>query len=145
MENQLTKNFTLNELTYSSTAEKNNISNTPNRLEYSNLKMLCEEILQPIRDKWNKPIKVTSGYRSPALNVKVKGSGTSQHTKGEAADIEAMNGENSKLFRMIEAMLNNGEIEVGQLIWEKGDQHCPDWIHISLPMLHKKNQILYMY
>lgn len=143
MENQITANFTLNELIYSSTADRYDIDNTPSRMEYNNLKRLCEEVLQPIRNKWKKPIRVTSGYRSPALNVKVKGSGTSQHCRGEAADIEAANGENGKLFHIIEAMIHNGEIEVGQLIWEKGDQHNPDWIHISLPY-HKKNQILHL-
>lgn len=142
MENQLTTNFTLAELTYSSTAERYKIDNAPSQMEYNNLKKLCKEVLQPIRDKWGKGIKITSGYRCPALNVKVKGSGSSQHCKGEAADFEPMNQENGKLFHIIEAMIHNGEIEVGQLIWEKGDEHNPDWIHISLPMAHKKNQIL---
>lgn len=143
MENQLSKNFTLRELTYSSTAEANDIDNTPGTFEYNNLVKLCKEVLQPIRDKWGKPIIITSGYRSPALNVKVKGSGLSQHCKGEAADFEAANGENGKLFHIIEVMIHNGEIEVGQLIWEKGDEYNPDWIHVSLPY-HKKNQVLHL-
>lgn len=141
MENQLSKNFTLSELARSSTADRYKIDNTPGQFEYDNLKKLCEKVLQPIRDKWGKPIVITSGYRSPQLNVKVKGSGTSQHCKGEAADFEAASGENGKLFHIIEAMIHNGEIEVGQLIWEKGDEYNPAWIHISLPY-HKKNQIL---
>ena len=144
MENQLTANFTLNELIHSSTADRYDIDNTPSQFEYNNLVKLCKEVLQPVREKWKKPIIVTSGYRSPALNVKVKGSGTSQHCRGEAADFEAANGENGKLFHIIEAMIHNNQIEVGQLIWEKGDEHNPDWIHISLPMLHKKNQILHL-
>lgn len=142
MENQLTTNFTLAELTYSSTAERYKIDNTPSQFEYGKLKKLCEDVLQPIRNKWGDGIKITSGYRCPALNTKVKGSASSQHCKGEAADFEPMNQENGKLFHIIEAMIHNGEITVGQLIWEKGDEHNPDWIHISLPMAHKKNQIL---
>ena len=137
MEEQITTNFTLNELIYSSTADRYDIDNTPSRMEYNNLKMLCENILQPIRDKWKKPIRVTSGYRSPALNSKLKGSATSQHCKGEAADIDCEN--NERLFNIIISMINNNEIEVGQLI----DEKKYSWIHISLPY-YKKNQVLHL-
>ena len=137
MENQLTKNFTLRELTYSSTAEANDIDNTPGTFEYNNLKRLCEEVLQPVREKWGKPITVNSRYRSPQLNSKLKGSATSQHCKGEAADIDCEN--NERLFNIIISMINNNEIEVGQLI----DEKKYSWIHISLPY-HKKNQVLHL-
>lgn len=137
MENQITANFTLNELIYSSTADRYDIDNTPSQFEYNNLKRLCEEVLQPIRNRYGEPIKVTSGYRSPQLNSKLKGSATSQHCKGEAADIDCEN--NERLFNIIISMINNNEIEVGQLI----DEKKYSWIHISLPY-HKKNQILHL-
>ena len=142
MENQLTEHFNLNEFTYSTTAAAAKINNNVGTFEYNNLKKLCEDILEPIRQKWDIPIRITSGYRCPELNRRLKGSATSQHTKGEAADFESQDDCNGKLFHIIEAMIHNGEITVGQLIWEKGDEHNPDWIHISLPMAHKKNQIL---
>lgn len=142
MEKQLSKHFMLKEFTRSDYAKEHNISNTPTHLEYNKLKKLCEDILQPIRSKWKNGIIITSGFRNPVLNSKVGGSPSSQHCKGEAADFKAENGKNGKLFHMIEAMIHNEEIEVGQLIWEHGDEYNPDWIHISLPMLHKKNQIL---
>lgn len=138
MENQITANFTLNELTYSSTAEVNDIDNTPSTFEYNNLKRLCEEVLQPIRDKWGKPIKVNSGYRSPQLNIRLKGASSSAHLKGLAADIDTPN--NEKLFHLIIAMMNNGEISVDQLI----DESNYSWIHIGLKENPKdnRNQIL---
>ena len=142
---KLSKNFTLQELTKSATADRYNIDNTPNEKEIENLKRLANDILQPIRDKWKKSIFVNSGFRCEELNTKVGGSKTSQHRKGEAADIEVANSNNAKLFNMIKGMIENNEIEVGQLIWEYGTKKEPNWIHVSLPMPHKKNQILYFY
>jgi len=83
---QLTKNFTLKELT----ATNKNVANNPNQDEIENLRLLCENVLQPIRDKFGYVI-VSSGYRCPALNRAVGGSSTSQHVNGMAADIKAEN------------------------------------------------------
>ena len=136
----LSKNFTLNELTYSSTAIANKVSNTPGRLELENLKKLCNEILQPIRDRYGNSIYVNSGYRNPKVNRLVGGSSSSQHIKGEAADITVGSKEgNKKLFDMIVQMIENKEITVGQLI----DESDYKWIHISLPY-RKVNQILHL-
>lgn len=137
---KLTNNFKLEELIYSSTAEANNINNYPSESEIYRLKQLCENILQPIRDKWKNSILVTSGYRNPILNRLVKGSPTSQHVKGEAADITVGSKEdNKKLFNIIVDMIENNEITVGQLI----DERNYSWIHISLPYKNK-NQILHL-
>ena len=136
----LSKNFTLSELTYSNAADSYNIENTPGRLELENLKKLCNEILQPIRDKFGKSIYVNSGYRNPKVNRLVKGSASSQHLTGEAADITVGSKEgNKRLFDMIVKMIDNGEIKVGQLI----DEYDYKWIHISLPY-RKVNQILHL-
>lgn len=136
----LSKNFTLSELTYSNSADSYNIENTPGRLELENLKKLCNEVLQPIRDKWGDSIFINSGYRSPSVNRLVKGSASSQHIKGQAADITVGSKEgNKKLFDMIVQMIENKEITVGQLIDEKDYK----WIHISLPY-RKVNQILHL-
>ena len=136
----LSKNFTLNELTHSSTANYHNVSNTPDRFALENLTKLCNEILQPIRDKWGDSIFVNSGYRSPMVNRLVGGSSSSQHTKGQAADITVGSKEgNKKLFDMIVQMIEDKEITVGQLIDEKDYK----WIHISIPY-RKVNQILHL-
>jgi uncharacterized protein YcbK (DUF882 family) len=137
---KLSKNFSLNELTYSSTARANKVDNIPDRWELENLKKLCNEVLQPIRDKYGKSIFINSGYRNPIVNRLVNGSSTSQHMKGEAADITVGSKEgNKKLFEMIVEMIENGEIKVGQLI----DEKKYSWIHISLPF-SKTNQILHL-
>lgn len=137
---KLSKNFSLNELTYSSTARANKVDNVPDRWELDNLKKLCNNILQPIRNKWGDSIFVTSGYRNPIVNRLVGGSSTSQHMEGKAADITVGSKEgNKKLFDMIVQMLENEEITVGQLIDEKNYS----WIHISLPY-KKVNQVLHL-
>lgn len=136
---KLSKNFTLEEMCYSSTANARGLQNYPSQKAIDNLQKLCVEVLQPIRDKYGKAIFVNSGYRNPELNRVVGGSQSSQHITGCAADIDSS--DNAKLWDMIIKMINVGEITVGQLIWEKGDSMAPDWIHISLPYT-KKNQIL---
>lgn len=141
---QLTDNFTLEELIRSTTADKFKIDNTPDDYVKDNLKRLCEDVLQPIRDKYGKPITVTSGYRSTELNKKVNGSNTSQHKVGAAADIKASDKDNAYLFNLIKDMIKKKEIKVGQLIWEYGSKTNPKWVHVSLPY-SKTNQILYFY
>ncbi|TQE63716.1 D-Ala-D-Ala carboxypeptidase family metallohydrolase, partial [Leptospira noguchii] len=79
----LSKNFTLSELTVTQTG----LPNVPDERQIVNLKRLCETILEPLREAIGKPIEINSGFRSPAVNRKVKGSVTSQHMAGEAADI----------------------------------------------------------
>ncbi|MBR6516695.1 MAG: peptidase M15 [Bacilli bacterium] len=142
---KLSKNFTLKEMIVSNTAKKYGIDNTPSDDVLYNIKNLVEYVLQPIRDKYGKPIVINSGYRCLALNNKVGGSKTSQHLTGAAADIEDKSGNNKELFYLIKKMIENGEIEVGQLIWEYGTKENPNWVHVSLPKKNKKNQILYYY
>ena len=142
---QLTENFTLEELIQSATAEAKGIKNVPNSAELSNLKAVAK-LLQSIRNKYGKPIKVSSGFRCKQLNKAVGGSATSQHLSGEAADIKATGKgcTNAALFKCIKGMIESGEIRVGQLIWEYGTQTNPQWVHVSLPY-RKVNNILYLY
>lgn len=139
---RLSKNFTLEELLVSSTAKKYKIDNTPDATIKARLSILCEKLLQPIRDKYGKFIIITSGYRCPALNAKVGGAKTSQHTQGMAVDIndgagyriggEARYRGNAELFDLI---YNMGGYD--QLINEFPDaQGRPQWVHVSYnPML----------
>lgn len=134
----LSKNFTLEELTSSATARLKGIANTPGNKEKDNLKRLCLEILQPIRNVYGAPIIITSGFRSVALNKAVRGSASSQHLKGEAADL--ISTDNKRLWDTICALIVSGKIRVGQLIDEKN----LSWIHISLPDERHVNQILHL-
>lgn len=96
------KYFTIKELCKSSTAVQKKINNTPNPDIIKNLELLVEHILDPLREKYGKPIRVNSGYRCLALNNAINGSKTSQHLKGLAADITVGSpSENKKLFQLI--------------------------------------------
>lgn len=127
----MTEHFSLKELTRSSKADKLGIDNTPNKREKEKLYNLAL-MLEKIRLAYGKPIIVNSAFRSKALNDAIKGSKTSQHMLGEAADIRSDN--NRELWNLIVRMIRNKEITVGQLIDEKN----LTWIHISLG---SKNQI----
>ena len=85
---KLSNNFSLNELVRSQTAERKSIDNTPSAEHQENLKSLCMNVLQPIRDHFGKVVTVSSGYRSPELCIAIGSRTTSQHAKGEAADFE---------------------------------------------------------
>jgi zinc D-Ala-D-Ala carboxypeptidase len=127
---QLSKHLTLKEVTKSNTATRLGISNTPTPVHLENLKTVAEKIFEPVRNWWGKPIGVSSGYRSKALNTAVKGSSTSQHCSGEALDIDADifdNGiTNAQIFHFIK-----DHLDFDQLIWEFGTDAEPDWVHVS--------------
>ena len=130
------KYFTIKELCKSSTATQKGIDNTPNSEIVSNLKNLVEYILDPLREKYGKPILVNSGYRSPALNKAVNGSKTSQHMKGLAADITAGSvSKNKILFNLVQEL----DLPFDQLIDEKKLK----WIHVSYSNKPRK-QILHL-
>ena len=136
----ITKNFSREELVASATAKRLKIDNTPTKEQEAKLYLLAYQILQPLRDRYGKPIRVSSGFRCKALNKAVGGVPTSQHQKGEAADINNGATENKKLFLLAKKMMANGELKVGQLIDEKNYS----WIHISLPDGKHNNQILHL-
>lgn len=119
--------FTLKELYRSATADKLHIDNTPGPVAVRNLNRLVDNILDPLRVKFGKPIYVNRGYSCPEVNKAVGGADNSQHQYGEAADITAKNqADNAELFRIIKE-----ELPFDQLIWEKGDDRFPAWIHVS--------------
>ena len=133
---KLSNNFTLQELVQSSTATKYGIKNTPNAEQLQNLQNLATNILQPIRDAWNAPIKVSSGFRCPLLNKKIKGAVNSDHIYGAAADIHTVAdtvAENKKLWDLIIKLKNEGKIKCRQII----NEYNYNWIHVSIN--HKKN------
>lgn len=144
MATKLSQNFSLEEMIASSTAKAKKIDNTPTPEVKQNLEKLCKEVLQPIRNRYNRAITVTSGYRCPKLNAAIGGVKTSQHLTGCAADIKCTATSKAVLFNIIKDMINKGEIKVGQLIWEYGTKQEPNWIHVSLPF-SKVNQIIYLY
>ena len=126
---KLSKNLSLGEFTRSQTAKRKGIDNTPKEEHLEAAKLLAENIFQPIRECFATPIFISSGYRSDALNEAIGGSKTSQHSKGEAIDIDMdhRNGpENEEIFHYISANL-----PFDQLIWQFGTDERPDWVHVS--------------
>lgn len=126
---QLTKNFSLAELTATSTG----IDNTPTQDVIKSLLALAGNVLQPARERYGRAITVNSGYRSPAVNKRVGGAASSQHMTGQAADITAgSKEENRKLFAILETM------DYDQLI----DERDMSWIHVSYKQTGNRRQKL---
>jgi hypothetical protein len=136
---QLTNNFSLKELTTSETATRKGLDNTPNETVTANLKTLAENILQPVREHYGKSVKVNSGYRSPEVNASVGGSKTSDHCKGQAADIEITGVANGDLAKYIAE-----NYKFTQVILEFYTQGIPDsgWVHVSYDANDLKCQTL---
>ena len=130
------KYFTISELTKSATAKRKGIDNTPSKEITNSLCALVEKVLDPLREAYGKPIIVTSGYRCPRLNSAVGGSASSQHVKGEAADIRSVQDtpeENKKLYDLIIKL----KLPFDQLINEYGY----DWVHVSFGSRHRRQKL----
>jgi zinc D-Ala-D-Ala carboxypeptidase len=136
---QLSTNFSLHELSKSETALRMGFDNTPDEEATENLRLLCEKVLQPVRDHYGKGVKVNSAYRSPESNAAVGGSKTSDHCKGMAADIEIPGVANADLAQFIMDNLN-----YTQLILEFYTPGIPDsgWVHVSYDPNNLKKQEL---
>lgn len=124
---QITKNFTLDELVYSSTAKAGGIKNVPGEQEIVNLTALTIKVLQPLRDWWGNPIKIGSGYRSDILNKVVGGVSNSQHKKGQAVDL-CIDGDLNKGKSWFNYIKNH--LDFDQLILEHNAKGSY-WVHVS--------------
>jgi zinc D-Ala-D-Ala carboxypeptidase len=139
----VSKNISYKEATYSDTAKRLGIDNTPDAEQFSNMMHVAEGIFQPVREHFCVPIYISSFFRSEALNKAVRGSASSSHKKGEAMDLDAdVFGRvtNGAIFHYIK-----DHLEFDQLIWEFGDDKNPAWVHVSLVKRQNRNQILKAY
>lgn len=133
----LSKNLSLAEVLTSQTAIRRGIRNVPSAQAIANLEYIAEHVFQKIRDHFGVPIRVSSGYRSPELNVAVGGSHRSQHTTGQALDLQGTNGvTNAEIFEYIK-----DHLDFDQLIWEYGDQQEPAWVHVSYRYQNNRKQV----
>ena len=139
---KLTKNFSLLELTKSQTAERKGIINTPSAEHQENLRLLCERVLQPIRDHFNRVVTISSGYRSPALCEAIGSKTTSQHAKGQAADFEIYGLSNQELANYI-----RDKLDYDHLILEFWTPESPNngWVHCSYHEGDNRRQYLRAY
>lgn len=129
---RLSQHFTLAELTFSQTAARRGIDNTPNAEQIAALRLLCIEVLEPVRRHYGRPVFVSSGFRSPALNRAIGGAATSQHSRGEAADFTVAGVGVLEVARWMHRHLH-----YDQLIYEFGR-----WVHVSYREGRLRNQEL---
>jgi hypothetical protein len=136
---QLSKNFSLAEMTKSEIAIRRDMDNTPDETVIANLQLLCEQVLQPLRDAYKLGIKVNSAYRSPDVNAAVGGVRTSDHCKGQAADIEIPGVPNAELAQYLA-----DNFDYTQVILEFYTSGVPDsgWVHVSYDPNNLKCQVL---
>lgn len=138
---KLSMYVSLAEVTRSDTAKRKGIDNNPTPEHLENLKVICEEVFDKVREHFGVPIFISSGYRSASLNKAIGGSATSDHNNGRALDLDQDghgNGvTNADVFNFIK---NN--LEFDQLIWEFGSSQNPDWVHVGYRKGANRKQIL---
>lgn len=128
------KYFTFREFERSETAQRLHIDNSIPKNLKSDIEALVDKVLDPLREAWGKPIIVTSGYRCPALNKAVGGVATSQHQKGQAADITAGSPvDNARLFQLVQTL----KLPFDQMI----DESNFSWLHISYSPRHRRQTL----
>jgi zinc D-Ala-D-Ala carboxypeptidase len=135
----ISEHISLKEAIRSNTAKRLGIDNMPDNETLVTMQITAEHIFEPIRNKFNEPIYISSFYRSPELNTAIGGSTRSQHCKGEAIDIDDVYSKatNADFFNYIKESL-----EFDQLIWEFGNDEQPDWVHVSYNLGKNRMRIL---
>ena len=124
----ISKHISYKEGVHSITAIRKGIDNEPNEEQLANMKLVANNVFEPLRVFVNGPIKVNSFFRSPDLNKAIGGSTKSQHCKGQAIDIDDTYGKatNAEMYWWIKENL-----DFDQMIWEFGNNNNPDWVHVS--------------
>jgi hypothetical protein len=125
----LSAHVTLKEFQSSGIATLRNLNNEMNESQIASAKLLCENVFEPLRIHLNTPIEISSGFRSVQVNKMIGGASTSQHTKGEAMDLQI----SSNGFNFIK-----DKLEFDQLIWEFGNDENPSWVHVSFSSKNRK-------
>ena len=139
----ISKHISYKEGVHSITAIRKGIDNEPNEEQLANMKLVANNVFEPLRVFVNGPIKVNSFFRSPDLNKAIGGSTKSQHCKGQAIDIDDTYGKatNAEMYWWIKENL-----DFDQMIWEFGNNDNPDWVHVSYVSPDKnKNRCLKAY
>ena len=137
---QISNHISWSEATSSPTATREGIVNIPNSAQLINMKLLAENVFEPLREWAGAPIKVNSFFRSDALNREIGGARNSQHCSndGSAIDIDATGSKtNADLFHHIRKNL-----KFDQLIWEFGTDEEPNWVHVSFRIGNNRKQVL---
>lgn len=140
---KISKYLTLTEVTKSETAIRKGIDNTPDKEHLENIKYTAENIFDPVREFIGGPLFASSFYRSPQLNSAIGGSKTSQHSKGEAVDMDCDRYGVSNNKAVFDYIKDN--LPFDQLIWEFGDRTNPAWVHASIKKTKNRHEVLRAY
>jgi len=140
---KISEHLDLAEVIRSETAKRHGISNMPTPEHIENMKKLADNVFEKVRNHFRCPIHLSSGYRSKELNACTPGaSATSQHSTGEAIDIDMDGSSNGVTNKMVFDYIKEN-VEFDQLIWEFGTESNPDWVHVSYESTGKqRKQIL---
>ena len=124
----ISKHISYKEAVYSRTAQRRDIYNHPENDQADNMRLIAEQVFEPLRSWVGGPIKINSFFRSPELNTAIGGSTKSQHCQGQAIDLDDTFGRatNAEMYEFIKENL-----DFDQMIWEFGDDDNPDWVHVS--------------
>jgi hypothetical protein len=124
----ISEHISKKEATFSATATRRGIDNTPGEYELQNMELIAEKVFEPLRKHVNGPIKINSFYRSEELNQAIGGSSKSQHCQGRAMDLDDTYGymSNADMYKYIK-----DNLDYDQMIWEFGTEENPDWVHVS--------------
>ena len=124
----ISKHISYKEAVYSRTAQRRDIYNHPENDQADNMRLIAEQVFEPLRSWVGGPIKINSFFRSPELNTAIGGSTKSQHCQGQAIDLDDTFGRatNAEMYEFIKENL-----DFDQMIWEFGDDNNPDWVHVS--------------
>lgn len=124
----ISEHISKKEATFSATATRRGIDNTPGEYELQNMELIAEKVFEPLRKHVNGPIKINSFYRSEELNQAIGGSSKSQHCQGRAMDLDDTYGymSNADMYNYIK-----DNLDFDQMIWEFGTEENPDWVHVS--------------
>ena len=136
MANKISKHISYKEGTYSQTALRRGLDNTPNEEQLKCMKEVAENLFEPLREWVGGPIKINSFFRGEPVNTAIGGSKYSQHMKGQAIDIDDTFGHktNAEMYHYIK-----DNLDFDQMIWEFGDDKNPNWVHISW-VSHRPNR-----
>lgn len=138
---KVSKYVSLSELTASDTAKRRGLDNTPTEEHLENLKVICTEVFDKVREHFGVPLYISSGYRGEALNKAIKGSASSDHCKGRALDLDQDYRGNGVSNRQVFDYIKEN-LEFDQLIWEFGSKENPDWVHVGYRKGANRKQIL---
>ena len=138
---KLSKYVSIGEVTYSDTAKRKGIDNSPTAEHLENLKVICTEVFDKVREHFGVPLYISSGYRGKELNAAIKGSESSDHCKGRALDLDQDYRGNGVSNRQVFDYIKDN-LEFDQLIFEMGSKENPDWVHVGYRKGANRKQVL---